>query len=440
MNQDMIPKLKIGDINAAFISHLLKLQTSVMLFGDKGTGKTSAAITACHDVAGSGLIINGVPVTVHPVLISCATASFPEIAGVPVVVEETTEEVCGVKTADGAPVLPDWSNVETTDGAPPRADYANVPTLTKTVTTQTTRFTKPPIVDRIEQELAASGCTHAVVILDEASKAPGDTQPAIADVLHEKRFGHWKLPENCRTIIATGNLPDERTGDKAMKPHTLDRMSLFFTVADTEGLVDWMVRNGLHPAYIGAAMNYSTEILVPSREAKAARSRAIVADTTPRSFVAVHDWHTSSLTVADRREAAKRPLPAIEAVPQLRQAMFGRLSPEFASKLMGYLAHADRIASMAEIEDNPSKATLDPDTGVQYAQVGVLLSAIAEKDSNLAAVAEYAVRLRPELQPGVMTKLAKAQAMRGAMDTPMPAFNAWVADSTNAQLIADVMG
>jgi len=120
--------------------------------------------------------------------------------------------------------------------------------------------------------------------------------------------------------------------------------------------------------------------------------------------------------------------------------MFGRLSPEFASKLMGYLAHADRIASMAEIEDNPSKATLDPDTGVQYAQVGVLLSAIAEKDSNLAAVAEYAVRLRPELQPGVMTKLAKAQAMRGAMDTPMPAFNAWVADSTNAQLIADVMG
>ena len=259
-----------------------------------------------------------------------------------------------------------------------------------------TQFTKPPLITKIEQ----TGREYGIILFDELAQAGTDVQKVLSDVLDpaERTLAGWAIPDGW--IIAwTGNRTSDKSGANRVLSMLLNRGPVFELGFNVGGWAVWAGENGVNALAIDCAMAYADEGFfvdcVPTEDGPFC---------TPRSLVRA----AQHLTVyTDSPEFDGVSIPSY--VEALIAASIGARS---AGMLTRHIAMADQVPTADEILADPTGANVPDATGYQLLAANRAINSAHDDDTGEAALL-YVVRLRPDLQVSLGSKLLRASARNG---------------------------
>ena len=266
-----------------------------------------------------------------------------------------------------------------------------------------TQFTKPPLITKIEQ----TGRDYGIILFDELLQAGTDVQKVLADVLDpaERTLAGWAIPDGW-IVCFTGNRTNDKSGATRLLSHLLNRGVVFELTFEVKGWANWAEANGVNPLAVGCAMAYqskdtSTKFFadcVPTEDGPFC---------TPRSLVRAAQHLTVFMDSDPNRGTQRSMIPSY--VEALIAASIGATA---ARTLCKYIDMADDVPTADEIFANPTGASVPDDTGFQLIAANRAINSAYDPDTGEAALA-YIVRLRPDLQVSLGTKLLRTSVRNG---------------------------
>ena len=259
-----------------------------------------------------------------------------------------------------------------------------------------TQFTKPPLITKIEQ----TGLDYGIILFDELLQAGADVQKVLADVLDpaERTLAGWPIPDGW-IVCFTGNRTADKSGATRMLSHLLNRAAVFELIFEIKGWADWAADNGVNPLAIDCAMAYADESFfadcVPTEDGPFC---------TPRSLVRAAQ-HLTAFTDSSDFDGVTVP----SYVESLLAASIGARA---AGMLTRHIAMADQVPTADEIFADPAGANVPDATGYQLLAANRAINGACDDDTGEAALA-YIIRLRPDLQVSLGSKLLRASARHG---------------------------
>ena len=262
-----------------------------------------------------------------------------------------------------------------------------------------TQFTKPPLVAELWAAHDA-GFTHGINLIDEFGQAGTDVQKVFADMFDpdERTLAGWAIPDGW--IIAwTGNRTADKSGANRILSHIMGRCRVFELEFDVKAWANWAADNDVNPLAIDCAMAYADEGFfadcVPTEDGPFC---------TPRSLT-----HAAADLTAftDSSEFDGASLPSY--IEKLIASSIGAAS---AVTLRKHINEADQVPTADEIFADPTGANVPDATGYQLLAANRAINSAHDPDTGEAALA-YIVRLRPDLQVSLGSKLLRASARNG---------------------------
>lgn len=259
-----------------------------------------------------------------------------------------------------------------------------------------TQFTKPPLITKIEQ----TKCEYGIILFDELMQATADVQKVLADVLDpaERTLAGWAIPDGW-IVCFTGNRTADKSGASRMLSHLLNRCAVFELQFDIKGWASWAEQNDVNPLAIDCAMAYADDGFfadcVPTEDGPFC---------TPRSLVRAAQ-HLTAFT--DSAEFDGMTIPSY-----VESLLAANIGDRAAGMLSRHIAMADQVPTADEIFADPAGANVPDATGYQLLAANRAINAAHDADTGEAALA-YVVRLRPDLQVSLGSKLLRASARNG---------------------------
>ena len=259
-----------------------------------------------------------------------------------------------------------------------------------------TKFTKAPLVAEIEQ----TRLEHGILLIDEMPQSAADVQKVLADLLDpdERTLGGWPIPDGW-IIAATGNRVADKSGATRLLSHLLNRCRVFELEFSVNQWADWARENGVNPLAVDAAVTYHGDGFfadsVPTEDGPFC---------TPRSLVHAASDLTAFMDT-DAFDGAYIP-SHIEAL------IASSIGQRAAGMLSRHIAMADEVPQAEDIYNGPNDARVPDSTGYQLLAANRAINGAVNADMGEAAL-QYIVRLRPDLQVSLGTKLLRASAKNG---------------------------
>jgi len=262
-----------------------------------------------------------------------------------------------------------------------------------------TQFTKPPLVAELWAAYDA-GFTHGISLLDEFGQAGTDVQKVFADMFDpdERTLAGWAIPDGW--IIAwTGNRTADKSGATRVLSHIMGRCRVLELEFDFGAWEKWAVENDVNPIAIDCAKVYADEGFfadcVPTEDGPFC---------TPRSLT-----HAAADLTAftDSSEFDGVSIPSY-----MEKLVASSIGAQSAGMLKRHIAMADQVPTADEILADPTGANVPDKTGYQLLAANRAINSAHDADTGEAALA-YVVRLRPDLQVSLGSKLLRASARNG---------------------------
>jgi hypothetical protein len=262
-----------------------------------------------------------------------------------------------------------------------------------------TQFTKPPLVAELWAAHDA-GFTHGINLIDEFGQAGGDVQKVFADMFDpdERTLAGWAIPDGW--IIAwTGNRTADKSGANRVLSHIMGRCRVFELEFDAKAWADWAADNGVNPLAIDCAMAYADDGFfadcVPTEDGPFC---------TPRSLTHAAGDLTAFTDSGD--------FDGVTLPSYMETLIASSIGARAAGMLSRHIAMADQVPTAAEIFADPAGAKVPDSTGYQLLAANRAINGAADADTGEAALA-YIIRLRPDLQVSLGSKLLRASARHG---------------------------
>ena len=259
-----------------------------------------------------------------------------------------------------------------------------------------TTFTVAPLVTKIRD----TGKEYGIVLIDELMQATADVQKVLADLLDpaERTVGGWAIPDGW-IVCFTGNRTSDKSGASRMLSHLLNRCVVFEMAFDVNGWAGWAEQNDVNPLAIDCAMAYADEGFfadcVPTEDGPFC---------TPRSLVRAAQ-HLTAFTESDAFDGV--------TVPSFVESLIAsNIGAKSAGTLVRHIAMADQVPTADEILADPAGANVPDATGYQLLAANRAINSAHDDDTGEAALL-YVVRLRPDLQVSLGSKLLRASARNG---------------------------
>lgn len=259
-----------------------------------------------------------------------------------------------------------------------------------------TKFTTPPLITKIKE----TGLEHGIILFDEMLQAPADVQKVLADVLDpdERTLAGVKIPDGW-IVAATGNRVADKSGASRLLSHLLNRCRVFELEFSINQWADWARDNGVNPLAVDAAVTYHGDGFfadsVPTEDGPFC---------TPRSLVHAASDLTAFMDT-DAFDGAYIP-SHIEAL------IASSIGQRAAGMLSRHIAMADEVPQAEDIFAGPNDARVPDATGYQLLAANRAINGAVTANMGEAAL-QYIVRLRPDLQVSLGTKLLRASAKNG---------------------------
>ncbi len=262
-----------------------------------------------------------------------------------------------------------------------------------------TQFTKPPLVAELWAAHDA-GFTHGISLLDEFGQSGTDVQKVFADMFDpdERTLAGWAIPDGW--IIAwTGNRTADKSGANRVLSHIMGRCRVLELEFDFGAWEKWAVENDVNPIAIDCAKVYADEGFfadcVPTEDGPFC---------TPRSLT-----HAAGDLTAftDSSEFDGVSIPSY-----MEKLVASSIGARSAGMLKRHIAMADQVPTADEILADPIGANVPDLTGYQLLAANRAINSAHDADTGEAALA-YVVRLRPDLQVSLGSKLLRASARNG---------------------------
>jgi hypothetical protein len=259
-----------------------------------------------------------------------------------------------------------------------------------------TQFTKPPLITKIEQ----TKCEYGIILFDELMQATADVQKVLADVLDpaERTLAGWAIPDGW-IVCFTGNRTADKSGASRMLSHLLNRCAVFELQFDIKGWASWAEQNDVNPLAIDCAMAYADDGFfadcVPTEDGPFC---------TPRSLVRAAQHLTAFTDSAE--------FDGIDLPSYVESLLAANIGDRAAGMLSRHIAMADQVPTARDIFADPTGANVPDATGYQLLAANRAINAAHDADTGEAALA-YVVRLRPDLQVSLGSKLLRASARNG---------------------------
>lgn len=257
-----------------------------------------------------------------------------------------------------------------------------------------TKFTKPPLITKIEE----SGFSHGIVLFDELLQAPADVQKVLADVLdpEERTLAGWAIPDGW-IVVGTGNRVSDKSGATRLLSHLLNRCAVFELTFDINRWADWANDNGVNPIVIDCATTYHGEGFfdqsVPTEDG---------AFCTPRSLVRAADLLTAFMDTGE----------SLDCLPSYAEKMISAVIGERAAGMLSrHIAMAGEVPLAEDIYANPEGVNVPEQTGYQLLAANRAINGADNVDKGEAAL-QYIIRLRPDLQVSLGSKLLRISAAK----------------------------
>lgn len=259
-----------------------------------------------------------------------------------------------------------------------------------------TKFTKPPLITKIEE----TGLEYGIILFDELLQAPADVQKVLADVLDpdERTLAGWSIPDGW-IIAATGNRVSDKSGASRLLSHLLNRCRIFELEFNVNQWADWARDNDVNPLAVDCAVTYHGDGFfadaVPTEDGPFC---------TPRSLThAAADL--SAFMATDEFDGVY--------VPSYIEALIASsIGQRAAGMLTRHIAMADEVPQAEDIYAGPTDARVPDSTGYQLLAANRAINSAHSAERGEAAL-QYIVRLRPDLQVSLGTKLLRASAKNG---------------------------
>lgn len=256
--------------------------------------------------------------------------------------------------------------------------------------TLNTQFTKPPTLSTIEKAIA-DGAKHVVLLWDELAAAGASEQKVMADTLdpQEHSIGGRPLPPNC-FICATGNRAQDKAGSTRLLSINVNRAMTFNLEFSLPALSKYWNDKGLNPLMMDAAEALHPEGFfvegVPTEDG---------AFNTPRQY----EQSAGLLSAFMASEDFDGTIPR-----HIEKALSGIIGIKAASQLTKFIGLVDQLPSVSDILTTPSECMVPDQTGFQLLAANKAMASMFGKE-DAEAVLKYIVRLRPDLQVSLGTKL-----------------------------------
>lgn len=256
---------------------------------------------------------------------------------------------------------------------------------------------KPSILVRIE----ATGKEYGVLLLDEAAQAGTNVVGSLGDTFNRKehKVGDWPLPEGW-VVVFTGNRIEDKSGSRQFPFHLIAGRGIMVNLLqDTTGWVRWAEGAGVNPLFVGfIRAEYSNAGFANEVPKKYGPY------LTPRSGVAAAA-HLDAFMASDEFTGYGIP-------PYIVKLLAMNIGPSAASALEEHIKTADKVPSGEEIISDPEGAMVPDDTGFQQLAANRAMNVMMSEESMDAAL-RYIVRLRPDLQVSLGTKLIRRSVDEG---------------------------
>ncbi len=259
-----------------------------------------------------------------------------------------------------------------------------------------TTFTIAPLITKIRD----TGKQYGIILIDELMQAPADVQKVLADLLDpaERTIGGHPIPDGW-IVAATGNRVADKSGASRLLSHLLNRCRVFELEFSVNQWADWARDNGVNPLAVDAAVTYHGDGFfadsVPTEDGPFC---------TPRSLVHAASDLTAFMDT-DAFDGAYIP-SHIEAL------IASSIGQRAAGMLSRHIAMADEVPQAEDIFAGPNDARVPDATGYQLLAANRAINAAHDADTGEAALA-YIVRLRPDLQVSLGSKLLRASSRNG---------------------------
>jgi hypothetical protein len=259
-----------------------------------------------------------------------------------------------------------------------------------------TTFTVAPLITKIRE----TGKPYGIILIDELMQATADVQKVLADLLDpaERTIGGHPIPDGW-IVCFTGNRTSDKSGATRMLSHLLNRCAVFELQFDVKGWADWAADNGVNPLAIDCAMAYADDGFfadcVPTEDGPFC---------TPRSLVRAAQHLTAFTESAD--------FDGMTIPSYVESLLAANIGDRAAGLLTRHIAMADQVPTADEIFANPTGANVPDSTGYQLLAANRAINGAHDADTGEAALA-YVVRLRPDLQVSLGSKLLRASARQG---------------------------
>jgi hypothetical protein len=256
---------------------------------------------------------------------------------------------------------------------------------------------KPSILVRIE----ATGKEYGVLLLDEAAQAGTNVVGSLGDTFNRKehKVGDWPLPEGW-VVVFTGNRIEDKSGSRQFPFHLIAGRGIMVNLLqDSTGWVGWAKDAGVNPLFVGfIEAEYSNAGFANEVPKKYGPY------LTPRSGVAAAA-HLDAFMASDEFTGYGIP-------PHIVKLLAMNIGPSAASALEEHIKTADKVPSGEEIISDPEGAMVPDDTGFQQLAANRAMNVMMSEESMDAAL-RYIVRLRPDLQVSLGTKLIRRSVDEG---------------------------
>jgi hypothetical protein len=244
-----------------------------------------------------------------------------------------------------------------------------------------TAFSRSPLLD----EILSTGKQYIVLLVDEITQATPDMQKALRHLVEAdtRMLGGEKLDELGieLLIILAGNRLSDKAGSARLLSHFSNAVMRFEMVYDIDSHVEWMERNHIHPLLIAGAQAMHEDGLfvsaVPAED---------VQYCTPRTYAKLNE-------VVEPYATAEG---GVRLTPWVKTMMEAWVGGPATDKVVNFLALHDKLPTKSEIRSAPEAAILPDDTATQYAAAQLALSVAEDADSADSAL-RYVMRMRTDM-------------------------------------------
>lgn len=274
-----------------------------------------------------------------------------------------------------------------------------------------TQFTISPVAKAIQD----SGLLYGVMNWEELAAARDPEQKVCTDSMDPA--AHYignpdtgKLPKGW-IVVASGNRAQDKAGSTRLLSHLTNRALVFNLKFCIKSWQRWAEANGVNPVVIDcAAHHYDSGFFADAVPAED------MAYCTPRS-----------LTRAAKHIDAYMESPEFTGTlpPVVERMVAANIGPAAARIVVQWFNQFDKVPKVADILRDPDGAMVPDQTGFQMIAAHALIGAVDDAATAGAAL-RYIVRLRPDLQVSLGTKLMRVSSQAGWMITD-PAASEFIA-------------